>query len=351
MKLIFTSLVMAMFLQNAVAQSVGINTNAPNESSILDISSANKGVLLPKVSLGSLTDKFTIPNPANALLVYNINTQIGPAGYYYNSGDAANPFWKMIGAEIALPFSQTGSNGGPMFYIENIDNSANAIAIAGSSEKVGIRGSSSAGVGISGTSTSGIGVNAVSTSGVALNVNGKVRIVGNGQSPGAGKLLTSDASGNASWQAPAINLIAFSEIGIDGGGNINSTQGLTPVRVNFGSIAYNLGGAYDGVSNIFTAPSNGIYHFDAMIEWKHPDSDLIFNPGFRLMRSRDNVETEIAFDFAFNAAFRHTSVITIDCELQQGDKVYVTGRSGTNGIELETSNSTAHFNGRLLQKL
>ena len=351
MKLIVTSLIIAFALQNAIAQSVGINTNTPNSSAVLDISSTNKGVLLPKISLGSVTDKFTILDPANGLLVYNTNTQIGAEGYYYNAGTPANAFWKMIGAKLDLPFSQAGSAGGPLFYIENSENSPNAIAIAGSSEKVGVRGSSTAGIGVSGTSTNGIGVNAVSASGLALNVNGKLRIAGNGQSPGSGKVLTSDANGNASWQTPAVNIVAFSEVGINGGGNINSTQGLTPVTVNFGNVVYNLGGAYLGASNTFIAPYNGIYHFDAMVEWKHSDPDLKFDPGLRLIRKRNNVETEIAFDFAFDAAFKYTSVITVDCQLEQGDLVFVTGKSGKNGIELETTDGTAHFNGRLLQKL
>ncbi|MCF0060528.1 hypothetical protein MUK70_14890 [Dyadobacter chenwenxiniae] len=351
MKFLVTSLIIVLLWQSANAQSVGINTNTPDASSVLDINSLNKGVLLPKVSLESTTDKFTVPDPAHALLLYNINTQIGPEGFYYNSGDKNNPLWRLVGTRLNLPFSQSSSSGGALFFIENSSNEANAIAISGLSQKIGVRGSSESGTGVSGTSNYGIGVHASSTTGLALNVNGKLKIAGNGQAPGQGKLLTSDANGNASWQAPAINLIAFSETGIDGEGNINSTQGLTPVKVNFGSVAYNLGGAYNGVANVFTAPHNGIYHFDAMIEWKHPDSDYTFNPGFRLIRSRNNIETEIAFDFAFNAAFRHTSVITVDCELQQGDQVFVTGRSGKNGIELESSNSTAHFNGRLLQKL
>ncbi|MCF2492403.1 complement C1q domain-containing protein [Dyadobacter chenhuakuii] len=351
MKLLATLLFMSLLWQSANSQSVGINTNSPNASSVLDINSTNKGILLPKVSLQSITDKFTIPNPANALLLFNVNTPIGPEGFYYNMGDSDNPLWRMVGTRLNLPYSQTGTSGGALFFVENSSNEAGSIAISGLSEKIGVRGSSATGTGVAGVSDNGIGVHASSANGLALNVNGKVKIAGNGQSPGQGKLLTSDANGNASWQAPAINLIAFSELGIDGGGNINSTQGLTPVKVNFGNIAYNLGNAYDGVTNSFTAPFNGIYHFDAMIEWKHANPELIFDPGFRLIRSRNNVETEIAFDFAFNAAFRHTSVITIDCELQQGDKVYATGKSGKNGVELETSNSTAHFNGRLLQKL
>ncbi len=52
---------------------VGIGTTSPDPSSILHISSANRGVLLPRVDLKNLWDKNTVDNPAEELLVYNTN--------------------------------------------------------------------------------------------------------------------------------------------------------------------------------------------------------------------------------------------------------------------------------------
>ncbi|MCF0039844.1 complement C1q domain-containing protein [Dyadobacter fanqingshengii] len=349
MKILFTSFVITLLWQNAFAQSVGINTNSPHPSSILDVNSTSKGVLFPKISLQSATDKFTIPNPANALLLYNTNTQMGTEGFYYNSGDSNNPLWQLLGTKLSFPFSQIGSSNVALFYISNTGSSPNSIAISGSSQVVGVRGASDAGIGVSGTSSSGVGVFASSTSGLALHVFGKLKIAGNGQSPASGKILTSDAAGNATWQFPAVNLIAFSEVGINGGGNINSSGGADYVTVNFGTVAYNLGGAYSAASNSFTAPVSGIYHFDAMVEWTHPN--LTFSPTLQLIKNTGSSLVEIALDFKYQAVSKHTSIITIDCQLQQGEVVFVRGKSGTNGIELETSNSTAHFNGRLLQKL
>ncbi|MCE7066609.1 complement C1q domain-containing protein [Dyadobacter sp. CY326] len=351
MKILLTTLIFFCLCHQIQAQSVGINTKTPDPSSVLDVNSSNKGVLLPKVALQSMTDKFTVPNPANALLVYNTNIQMGPEGFYYNSGNVDNPLWRLIGTRLNLPFSQTGSSGGALFFVENTSSSPDAIAIAGSSEKVAVRGSTDSGTGVSGISTNGIGVHASSANGLALNVNGKIKIAGNGQSPAQGKLLTSDANGNASWQDPAVNMIAFSELGINGGGSINSTSGLTYITVNFGNVAYNLGNAYDAATNSFTAPVDGIYHFDAMVEWVHADPDLIYQPSLKLVRLRNGVNTDIVFDFRSKVVLHHTSFITTDCELKQGDVVLVAGKSNTNGIHLETSNSTAHFNGRLLQKL
>ncbi|MCF2502656.1 complement C1q domain-containing protein [Dyadobacter sp. CY107] len=351
MKILFNLSILIFIWQNANSQSVGINTNSPHPSSVLDITSTDKGVLLPKISLQSANDNFTVPNPAKGLILYNTNTLMGPEGFYYNSSDNINPLWRMIGSKLTLPFTQSGNIAGPLFFVENSGSSPNSIAISGTSEVIGVRGASDTGTGVSGTSTNGVGVSASSALGLALHVNGKLKIAGNGHSPAAGKILTSDANGNATWEKPAVNMIAFSEVGISSGGTINSSGGQGFVDVTFDNVAYNLGGSYNGQSNNFSVPSNGIYHFDAMVEWIHPDPDLIFSPTLQLVRVRGNQLTPIAQDYKYQAASKHTSVITVDCELQQGDIVFVRGMSGTNGIELETSNSTAHFNGRLLQKL
>lgn len=81
---------------SAVSQNVAINSTgaSPNASSILDLTSSNKGVLIPRISLTSLTDATTIPTPATSLLVYNTNTAItNGTGYYYNNGTPASPVW------------------------------------------------------------------------------------------------------------------------------------------------------------------------------------------------------------------------------------------------------------------
>lgn len=64
------------------AQSVGIGTTAttPHASSVLDVSSTDKGVLLPRMLAAQ---RAGIPSPATGLLVYQTD---GVAGYYYYAG-------------------------------------------------------------------------------------------------------------------------------------------------------------------------------------------------------------------------------------------------------------------------
>lgn len=67
--------------------SVGIGTATPEPSAMLDINANNKGFLGPRVGLESTTDKTTIPNPADGLLVYNNGTGgLKYSGYVYWNG-------------------------------------------------------------------------------------------------------------------------------------------------------------------------------------------------------------------------------------------------------------------------
>jgi len=82
------------------SQKAGIGTNSPHASAVLDVSSSDKGVLPPRVSLTSINDVATIVNPAAGLLVYNTATagtspfNVVP-GYYYYTGSG----WIRIGQE------------------------------------------------------------------------------------------------------------------------------------------------------------------------------------------------------------------------------------------------------------
>lgn len=68
--------------------SAGIGTTAPNVSSILEIKSTTKGVLVPRMTK---TQRDAIATPATGLLIYQTNSQ---PGFYYYSGTA----WTALGA-------------------------------------------------------------------------------------------------------------------------------------------------------------------------------------------------------------------------------------------------------------
>ena len=63
---------------------VGINTSNPDPSSVLDITSTNKGLLVPRVTLTSVNDNSTIASPATGLLVWNKGDGgLSTKGFYY----------------------------------------------------------------------------------------------------------------------------------------------------------------------------------------------------------------------------------------------------------------------------
>ena len=72
---------------------VGIGTNTPSNSSQLDVTSTNKGILIPRVALTGLNSASPITSPTTSLLVYNTATagtspsNVTP-GYYYWNGSA-----------------------------------------------------------------------------------------------------------------------------------------------------------------------------------------------------------------------------------------------------------------------
>jgi hypothetical protein len=90
--LLFTLLCAATLTQ----AQVGIGTTSPATSSVLDVSSTTKGVLLPQVALTGVNDASTITTPAVSLLVWNTGASWGGAAYYYNSGTSGAPVWAKI---------------------------------------------------------------------------------------------------------------------------------------------------------------------------------------------------------------------------------------------------------------
>ena len=76
-------LILFSFVSLQTYSQVGIGTTAPDESSILDIQSTNKGVLFPRIDLGATN----IPNPAKGLVVWNtdlLNGELNTGLFFWN---------------------------------------------------------------------------------------------------------------------------------------------------------------------------------------------------------------------------------------------------------------------------
>jgi len=91
-----------------IQSQVGINTITPGDGSMLDIKSANKGLLVPRVAILDLStiDPVVVNTAAEeSLLVYNTSIVTGKGFYYWDgsmwvklsTGDSDNDDWKING--------------------------------------------------------------------------------------------------------------------------------------------------------------------------------------------------------------------------------------------------------------
>lgn len=88
--------ILYIFITSYSFSQVGIGTTNPDTSSSLDISSANSGLLIPRISLIDVSNGIApINTPAISLLIYNINPAViggNGEGYYYWNGTE----WKKL---------------------------------------------------------------------------------------------------------------------------------------------------------------------------------------------------------------------------------------------------------------
>jgi len=74
---------------NTFSQNVGIGTATPDASAKLHVVDANRGILIPNVSIGNVAAAAPVTAPATGLLVYNTNAAVtggNGTGFYYWSG-------------------------------------------------------------------------------------------------------------------------------------------------------------------------------------------------------------------------------------------------------------------------
>lgn len=243
----------AGFSQN----NIGMGTTSPNASALLDITSTTKGILVPRMTQAQRT---AISNPAQGLLVYQTD---GTVGFYVNrSAVPAIPNWSVItegaslwnagvsnsiynanSGNVGIGTSSPGNlltvqSGGIGFSQESTDASTR-IGFYTASGAAYLQTHSNHNLNFSTnnggsqmvlTTTGNLGLGQSSPA-AKLDINGTIKI--SGGSPGAGKVLTSDAAGLASWQTPAVasSFNNIYEYGLYGTTNWVVPAGVTTVLV------------------------------------------------------------------------------------------------------------------------
>jgi hypothetical protein len=124
-------IVLFMGSLSAFAQNIGINATglAPDGGAMLDISSTDKGLLIPRVNIVNLATIAPIVGSTTvSMLVYNTNATTGQGYYYWNgaawvrffTGDA----WELTGnagTNVAINFLGTTDNNSLAFRTNNAE--------------------------------------------------------------------------------------------------------------------------------------------------------------------------------------------------------------------------------------
>lgn len=116
-----------IFLYTAfIFGQVGVGTNTPNASAMLDVSSSSKGFLQPRVALTSTTDAATISSPATGLMVFNTATAGSGAtavspGVYYHNGNA----WQRVANQAEVAAATASAAATTTFVNGNLGSSLN----------------------------------------------------------------------------------------------------------------------------------------------------------------------------------------------------------------------------------
>ncbi|NTW31368.1 MAG: LamG domain-containing protein [Bacteroidetes bacterium] len=156
---VFCALNFIFLTFNCSAQGgAAINTNgaAAVNSAMLDVSSTNQGIRIPKVALTSSTSPLPITNPVNSLLVYDsITTGDITPGYYY--WDATASKWVKLATGSGWQLTGNAGTDSSTNYIGTTD--ARPLVIkTNNAEKMRIMANGNVGIGTS-TPTSALTVN------------------------------------------------------------------------------------------------------------------------------------------------------------------------------------------------
>lgn len=148
---IATASVLFSFSQN----NVGIGTSTPNSSAILDITSTNKGLLIPRMTTAQRT---AIATPAKGLMVFDTDNN----SFWYYNGSAWTAITGTGGSgSLSLPYSANVTTNTPSFKIEN-SGSGDVLYLGSTGSGATINAYSTSGNTVSTNSFSGYGVYATS---------------------------------------------------------------------------------------------------------------------------------------------------------------------------------------------
>jgi trimeric autotransporter adhesin len=114
MKKIFFVFVILGLYKNILAQNVGIGTTVPNTSAQVDITSSNKGLLIPRMGTAAIA---SINSPAKGLMVYDSTKN----QLMVNMGTSALPNWQTIVANSGWALTGNSTTNSATHFVGTTD--------------------------------------------------------------------------------------------------------------------------------------------------------------------------------------------------------------------------------------
>lgn len=291
-------------------------------------------------------------------------TEIDPAGgsNFNNLGVTefqSTPYSRISDTtrSLLLPLFESTSSTQPLFNLTNNSSSGKVMRLLshGSDviETLSLSKTGGAAVKAVGYYDNSIALSAESlTAGLALKVKGNVQLSGGNMEPGEGKVLTSDATGNATWQKPVT--VAFRASGMVNDWPFTIQHGTWRKVLFYQAARYNYGNNYDAPNSMFFPPETGVYHLNAQILWLSTNNVT----AMRMMLLRNGTSSELARDYSAqanqgDAYMERVSRLSLDIMLQKNDVIWVEAyqtNSGEYQQQLSNAGQSSWFSGHLVFK-
>ncbi|MGC4129980.1 MAG: hypothetical protein QM564_10625 [Bergeyella sp.] len=304
----------------------------------------------------SLTLPYVGTSSADNVIPFRITNSGGTlnqAGYFENTS-ASNSAPALMGINYSTGSFGTGVEGraqsntngngsaGLKGYLLGTGNSgAGVYGYAQNAD--GVSGSTTDGIGVVGSASgSGTGGYFRSTStGYSLETLGPLKL-GN-INAGSGKVLTSDASGNATWQDVVTPKVHFSSVG----GSSQAIPQNTATNINSWTNNDEAGGFnYNSTTGEYTIPVTGYYSVTAQVSWSDANTVNAVSPAnVAIVVNGISVKTGFS-NSSVSGVYYSDASVKLEKTFTAGDKikikVYQAGRA-TNSLYGEGTNFAIHL--------
>ena len=202
-----TAIAFLFLVQQSFSQNIGINGTGANAhpSALLDVDDAGtntKGLLIPRLALTAINVSTPVTAPATSLLVYNTATAstgtnaVSP-GYYYWDGT------QWVRLQTTQDWSLTGNAGtNPAINYLGTSDAQGLVVKTNNTERMRVLSTGNIGIGTTAPTASLHIVATATNTGFQLQDG----------TQGLAKVLTSDATGKASWVDNTLSVDAVSTI-------------------------------------------------------------------------------------------------------------------------------------------